>query len=67
MSPQTLSTLQAFQAKNKFSPAAWEARGLNPSSNELSAHLNNLFNDCTAQLITQLQQGRLSRNFSKRW
>lgn len=65
MSPQTLINLQAFQAKNKFAVAAWEARGLNPSDNELSAHMNSLFNDCTDKLITQVQQGTTKRQLKQ--
>lgn len=49
-----LENLKAFRNFNKFSNSAWEERGLNPSSNELSEKLETLFNDCTDELIKAL-------------
>jgi hypothetical protein len=65
MSPQALWTLQAFQSENKFAEAAWKARGLNPSDSAVSARLNSLFQECTATLITQLQQGATTRQLQQ--
>jgi hypothetical protein len=43
--------LLKFITRNKFSIKAWNERGLNPSSDEISAILNDLFNSCANQLI----------------
>jgi len=47
----TLDKLYAFRKKDKFSNSAWEERGLNPSDSEICNKLQNLFNDCTDNLI----------------
>lgn len=55
--------LTHFRNKDKFSNAAWEQRGLNPSDSEMCAHLQNLFNNCADALIegihADLKQGEL--------
>lgn len=50
MRPQ-IDKLLAFKQKDKFSPQAWNERGLNPSTDELCKKLTNLFNECADNLI----------------
>jgi hypothetical protein len=47
----TLGKLFAFKKLDKFSPLAWEKRGLNTSKNEVCNTLQNLFDSCAASLI----------------
>ena len=45
-----------FKQRDKFSNQAWEARGLNPSSTEISSNLSKLFDRISEALITVIQQ-----------
>ncbi len=48
--------LLLFKQREKFSKAAWNDRGLNPSSTELCNQLTNLFNSCVDNLIKAINQ-----------
>lgn len=43
-----------FKQREKFSPAAWNERGLNPSSEALCRQLTMHFNTCADNLVTAL-------------
>jgi len=66
----TLDKLNAFRKLDKFSSFAWEQRGLNPSDGEMCNRLQNLFNDCTDNLIeatnSDFKQRQL-KNILKSW
>ena len=47
----TVDKLLAFKQRDKFSLSAWNERGLNPSSAQLSNQLNELFDLCADNLI----------------
>jgi len=60
MSQQDQSQLNAllkFKTRDKFSTSSWNERGLNPSSDEISSFLNDLFNSCANQLINAINNG----------
>ena len=47
--------LTAFKLRDKFSDQAWNNRGLNPSSSEISSNLTRLFNLSADELIEAVQ------------
>ena len=49
-----IDQLLAFRNRDKFSDRAWNDRGLNPSSMEVSATLNQLFNNTSEELINAI-------------
>lgn len=46
-----IDNLNLFLKQNKFSNSAWNDRGLNPSDSEICNKLEQLFNECTNDLI----------------
>lgn len=46
-----IDKLNLFLKHNKFSNSAWNDRGLNPSDSEMCNTLEQLFNECTENLI----------------
>ena len=52
-----LDQLTRFQERDLFSADAWQARGLNPSSADLSRELTNFFHRCAKQLAEGLAAG----------
>jgi hypothetical protein len=46
-----IDRLTAFRQREKFSDEAWNKRGLNPSAQEISLKLTELFNRCADVLI----------------
>ena len=62
---QLLNELNAFRQRDKFSISAWKDRGLNPSSSEMCAQLNTLFNDCADGLIKAVNQKMPAKQFKK--
>jgi len=59
--PSIPEQLAQFQERDLFSPAAWQARGLNPSSSEMSQALTTFFHDCAKQLEKAVIAGRSAR------
>lgn len=55
MEQDKIDQLTAFKHRDKFSEQAWNKRGLNPSSNELSSKLTQLFNSCADALIDSIK------------
>jgi gas vesicle protein len=53
-----IDQLKAFRQRDKFSTQAWNKRGLNPSSTELSARLTQLFDECADALIAAVQSNK---------
>jgi len=53
----TIDQLTQFRQRDPFSYAAWEARGLNPSGDHVSAPLRTLFHTCADQLSSALSAG----------
>lgn len=51
-----LEKLIAFREKDKFSDEAWNERGLNPSTRELSDSLQQVFNECANGLIHSIKE-----------
>jgi Domain of unknown function (DUF4844) len=47
--------LISFKQRDKFSLSAWNERGLNPSSEELCAHLTTVLNSCADNLIQAMK------------
>lgn len=62
---QALDKLQSFRKRDKFSDAAWNERGLNPSNSEMCRRLENLFNQCVDNLITAINSGASPRQLKK--
>jgi hypothetical protein len=60
-SPSVSEQLAQFQERDLFSAAAWRARGLNPSSNEMSQALTAFFHDCAKELEKAGRAGQSSR------
>ncbi|MEZ4936898.1 MAG: DUF4844 domain-containing protein [Crocinitomicaceae bacterium] len=56
-----LLQLNNFKKREKFSRDGWEARGLNPSAQEMSDQLEKLFNNCTEELIQEVENDASSR------
>jgi hypothetical protein len=50
-----INQIQAFKERDKFSTAAWNARGLNPSEKSMCDKLQRLFNDCADAVLKALQ------------
>lgn len=46
-----LEALLKFKNRDKFSIESWNERGLNPSSDEMSVFLNDVFSSCASQLM----------------
>ena len=59
--PSLLDQLTRFQERDLFSAAAWQARGLNPSSDELSLELTDFFRTRAAALAEAVKAGRSRR------
>ncbi|MDB5155867.1 MAG: hypothetical protein JWR50_574 [Mucilaginibacter sp.] len=57
-----LDGLLEFQSQNKFSLEAWNSRGLNPSSSEMTSFLNDFFNKCAEQLINEINNNSPKKN-----
>lgn len=62
---KTLNKLDAFIKKDKFSNAAWEQRGLNPSDSEMCRELQNLFNNCASKLIEAIRADANSKQSNR--
>lgn len=56
-----LNHLTVFRQQEKFSDVAWHERGLTPSGSDRCAALEQLFNDCTDQLIAAIRSGASQR------
>jgi hypothetical protein len=56
-----IDQLIAFRKRNKFSDQAWNERGLNPSSTELSFKLTQLFEKCADALIEAVQSKKTDK------
>jgi len=53
-----IEQLTAFKQREKFSYQAWNDRGLNPSSTEISSRLTQLFNVCADALIEAVHSNK---------
>jgi hypothetical protein len=53
-----IGQLTSFRQRDKFSTQAWNERGLNPSSTELSSRLTQLFDECATALIEAVQSNK---------
>src|SRR5688572_10153718 len=53
-----------FKQRDKFSPTAWNDRGLNPSSSELCQQLKTLFNSCADNLIEAINRKYSNRELT---
>jgi hypothetical protein len=66
----TVDRLYTFRQQDKFSASAWEARGLNPSNDEICDKLQSLFDDCADNLIEAIdldfKQNKI-RSILKSW
>ncbi|HEY8918012.1 MAG TPA: hypothetical protein VIM87_16315 [Chitinophaga sp.] len=60
-----LAQLIAFKQRDKFSAAAWNERGLNPSGDELCQALTNQFNECADRLIAGINNGATNRQLKR--
>ena len=52
---EKINTLIEFKERDKFSPQAWEERGLNPSSDDMCEFFISFFNWCADQLIEMIK------------
>lgn len=50
-----LAKIIAFKKRDKFSIAAWNARWLNPSDDDICEQLEYIFDNCTIKLITAVE------------
>ena len=51
-----IDLLIAFKDRDKFSTKAWNEKGLNPSSEEVSMRVSEVFNTCAKQLISAISK-----------
>lgn len=54
---EQIAALSSFKKRDKFSEASWNARGLNPSDDEVCQQMNNIFMECADSLIEALKVG----------
>jgi hypothetical protein len=59
-----LDALLKFKKRDKFSLASWNARGLNPSSEEISDFLNDFFNSCATHLMDAVSNNASKKQLS---
>ena len=62
---KVLDKLESFKKKHKFSTSEWNKRGLNPSNTETCDRLEQLFNDCTSNLISAVNSNATKRQLRK--
>ena len=60
-----IDRLIEFKQRDKFSPAAWDDRGLNPSNDELCQQLKTLFNSCADGLLEAIDKKYSTRQLKK--